>query len=127
MPVSKLSITIPENANKYLALLTGSRAYGEPTEDSDIDIVIRCGNGVYELLKKHSDKCADGSIRFGKLNIICCLENEQYQAWYIGTQDLVARYRNTDLPIERDKAKEYLNAVRKKLGIGDNYLEQIGG
>jgi len=109
---------------KCLAILTGSHAYGAPTDHSDIDLVIRCENKIADLLRKNSDVSPDGSVRYGKLNLILCLEDDQYKAWEEGTKDLVAKHQAEERPIGRVEAKDFLNAVRKRLGIGNNYLEQ---
>lgn len=38
------------------AFLTGSRVYGSPKEDSDLDLVIHVSSGDLELLKLMSDE-----------------------------------------------------------------------
>lgn len=80
------------------SFITGSRAYGKPCPDSDVDLVIRCDEGLSEFLRSvcdisetraeatyHGRPC---QIRFGRLNIIDCNTDEEFAAWKLGTSRL---------------------------------------
>ncbi len=85
------------------AFLTGSRVYGRPREDSDVDMVVRVDISTARVLYSLSDtfdaaKFADetdpdyggiGVVRFGKLNLILCTDDDQYTAWRMGTRAMM--------------------------------------
>ena len=95
--------------------LTGSRAYGTPRPDSDVDIVVliddRDGEPDDELFHNlatagHCDEIKEycetsACVRFGKLNIIIARCPEQYEAWRKGTEECASRK-----PVTRDEAIE---------------------
>lgn len=84
------------------ACLTGSRVYGTPRFDSDLDCVVLVeDDNDYQLLHFSSDKrngailTNDGyngvSLRFGNLNVIAVLRDEKvFEAWRKGTDFLKA-------------------------------------
>lgn len=73
------------------AFITGSRAYGKPTEESDLDLVILCTVGTELQLRRFADQLDDSrAIRFGKLNIITCTDDKQYSLWKYCTEYLLA-------------------------------------
>lgn len=89
------------------AILTGSRAYGTPRPDSDVDLVIRLSPETLVQLIAASDKHAEypennsASVRFGILNLICVTSDSAYETWRSNTAALVARK-----PVTRDEAIE---------------------
>lgn len=89
------------------ALLAGSRAYGTPREDSDIDLVIYCSEEVKKLLLEHSDNEHPRVISFGKLNILACTTNEEYAVWKSGIQTLKEKG-----PVDRETAKNHFKRLR---------------
>lgn len=108
------------------SFITGSYAYGEPTDKSDIDIVLRIGNVNADLLRKLSDKKPEPKgrkivskgpdpIRFGKINLILCLDDEVFECWRKGTVELQERARVEDRRIPRDEACEYFKSLRAYL------------
>lgn len=78
-----------------IAFLTGSQRYGTPTPDSDVDLVIRadpveiaalmmlCDNQPEPLpTKQYPEGVSDSaSLRFGRLNLIACANDETFHAW----------------------------------------------
>jgi predicted nucleotidyltransferase len=96
--------------------ITGSVAYGTPTAESDIDLVVLMDTSTARRLNNMADaKQPDSKIysddvdiqfRFGKLNIIACYEPEVFQAWRKGTLELAHRR-----PVTRDDAKEVLKPM----------------
>ena len=102
------------------AFLTGSWAYGMPTKESDIDLVIRCDGSTFEHLmlvdepeKQASDKQVSRSLRFGKLNLIVCLNDETYEQWRSGTEELKSRGEI----VSRDEAVAVFKRIRKGEGV----------
>jgi hypothetical protein len=84
-------------------LLTGSRVYGTPRQDSDLDMVVLIEDqNDYNLLynmggqhstnqtRLHTDQLYNGvSMRFGNLNVIAILNDERtFKAWEAGTEFL---------------------------------------
>lgn len=106
------------------AFLTGSRAYGIPTDESDTDLVVYCDDQkALHVLRQHADNPTEASrasaaefqpasfsLRYGKLNLIVCTILGRWDAWRRGTVKLLA-----EAPVTRDRAKE----VFKPLFQGD--------
>ena len=94
------------------AFLTGSRVYGRPREDSDVDLVVFVPDederaAVFMFSDDKSDfdeKEADPGkgfmygCRFGRLNLILC-DAEKYDAFRAATDELIGRR-----PVTRDEA-----------------------
>lgn len=104
-----------------MAFLTGSRVYGTPREDSDIDIVVHLeSEEISQLLDKeystnNNYNATSASIRFGNLNLICMSDHQEYLAWYQATKELKARK-----PVTRDEAIAHIIATvdaHKLLGV----------
>lgn len=90
-----------------MCFLTGSRVYGQPNGDSDVDMVLRVSREDANLLQSLSDGVVNeaqvsdygppGSrqesdfktLRFGKLNLICCFKDKTFQAWKDGTSECI--------------------------------------
>lgn len=115
----------PYTPQLWRTIITGSYAYGTPTPDSDLDIVVCMGSDDLELLRKHADDASDlkrahpsdfdgalssGSFRFGKLNVIACVDPALFDTWWFGTHFL-----KTKAPVTRDQAVRYLQKKRKEL------------
>lgn len=101
------------------AFITGSRAYGHPTVDSDLDLVVLMSEEDCALLCRFSGVQVgdvDGypnngySIRVGGLNLLVVTDAVDYQNWVEGTQIIKAR-----APVLRSHAE----------GIGDG-LRRLG-
>lgn len=96
------------------AFLTGSQAYGIPTDKSDIDLVIdlkdddlfRLASVVnYEELKI---ECYDGSdlnLQFGRLNLIVPGSRAKLLAWKRGTKALMKQVRVSGVGATREEAR----------------------
>lgn len=65
------------------SFITGSHAYGKPTSDSDIDLVIFVDQETKDKLIELSDT-GKMPCRFGKLNLIFTTNEEEYGAWLLG-------------------------------------------
>lgn len=105
------------------ALITGSYAYGMPTSESDVDLVIRVDFETKELLERLSgaNTIDHTSIRFGKLNVIACTSDEEFAAWKFGTEAVKKIRYYTGKPVSKFDAKKALDQFRELLGIEDAY------
>ena len=99
-------------------LVTGSRKYGTPTEDSDTDLVVLVSKDDARRLITQSDTDLEDedyirtsfSLRFGCLNLIVCTDRKMFQTWEAGTLELFEAR-----PVTRDKAVETLRALFEKV------------
>ena len=100
--------------------------------DSDIDLVILVSEEDAELLRLMGDEPFDREnsgydpedarcYRFGKLNVLCCVNPKHFEVWSIGTDQLVKRKDGKGCrdagPVGRDEAISYLHWLRAKHGI----------
>lgn len=102
------------------AFITGSRAYGTPREDSDIDLVIAASASDLFLLWENKDE--GKGLRFGKLNLVTFnLDNpedvERYEKWKAVHNDLVSRK-----PVTKDEAIKCF----REAGAEHNYTAEKG-
>ena len=91
--------------------LTGSRAYGTPREDSDVDLVMLADESAFQVMAQVSSQIeffAEGgcSLRFGLLNIIGVTNADEFAKWKSGTEHL-----KTIAPVTREHAVEYLTGL----------------
>lgn len=89
------------------AFITGSYAYGTPTKESDIDLVVFIDEeqaglldmvyisniGETKLSDRETEYESDDTycMRFGKLNLIVCFSKDWYDAWKSGTNVLIEK------------------------------------
>ena len=113
--------TTGDNRMDTPALLTGSRAYGTPREDSDVDLVIRVRDAATLAAIIDAADPADpdsphkpsavgfrtASFRFGRLNLIIAHTDAQYATWAAGTAELVDR-----APVTREEAVATFKRLR---------------
>jgi hypothetical protein len=99
------------------AFVTGSRAYGTPKSDSDVDLVILTDPYTADMLMKQSDG-GKIPIRFGNLNLVVCTDPAEFAIWKVGTE--IVKHKNLD---DRDAAKEVFAAIRDATGrkMPDDY------
>jgi len=98
------------------SFITGSRAYGKPTLNSDTDLVVRVTPEEANILVLCADQ--DGkptyegadtmALRFGNLNLICCMTAESYDQWKRGTTILKQL-----APVERSLAMAVFKQIRE--------------
>lgn len=94
------------------AFLTGSHAYGTPTDKSDVDLVVCASqetiDRLMDLVGVPSDYgTGSGTLRIEDLNLIL-VSPELYEAWRRGTELLVAQ-----APVTRERAVEVISAFLK--------------
>ena len=107
----------------FKAFLTGSRAYGTPRPDSDVDIVMRMPQETVDILlsaipaEKVRKYPANDSVSlwFDNLNLICLTTDKAFETWIEGTACLMVRK-----PVTRDEAIEEFN----KRGIEKCFASQ---
>lgn len=87
--------------------LTGSRVYGRPRADSDIDLVLRVTpeagqefRALGEPLSRYPAITSE-SVRFGNLNLILCYTDEAFASWMKAKDQCILH-----APINRHRAVE---------------------
>lgn len=114
------------------SFVTGSRAYGTPNKNSDVDLVILVSESDLKILKlfgevtepkkgSDSDPGTTGrdaglsaSIRFGVLNIIATTCPIAFAVWEKGTAEL-----KRERPVHKDDAIRYFRSLRLVHGLMD--------
>jgi hypothetical protein len=106
--------------------ITGSRAYGTPREDSDIDLVIFCSVEDARTLLNYNEASVEEieeaaatikgygdegilQVRYGRLNLILCVDDARYAEWVGGTVRLKAI-----APVTRAQAIALLEEIRSR-------------
>jgi len=109
------------------SFIVGSRAYGTPRDDSDVDLVVYLTMEDLEILRSvigtpeesaartendESDgkgEISSGSFRIGNLNLIAVTKLSDVEIWRKGTQFLKA-----SSPVTRDEAIAHFRMLRKQ-------------
>lgn len=117
----KLSLIEELGKSSLPAFITGSRAYGIPEMDSDLDLVVFMTPETYETLTRFTDNVVGhgesatmdeagmGSLKFGELNIIPVTNEAIYKAWKQGTEFLIR-----EMPVDRKRAITVLKEFKRK-------------
>lgn len=100
------------------SFITGSRKYGAPTKDSDVDLVIEVSETDFDILALNATEVAEYGryggarhLRYGNLNIICPPTPRQLAAWRLGTDNLVKRTVDEGRRMSRDEARDHFKAL----------------
>ena len=100
----------------FTAFITGSRAYGVPKENSDIDLVLPLPKEVIKILRpwgEDGSNCPGStSMKFGRLNLIIPDSPESIAVWEQGTAQLIAHG-----PVTRKAAMDLFHKMRRAAGI----------
>jgi hypothetical protein len=122
-------LKLPQEIRMFGAFVTGSRVYGEPTYDSDVDLVVLVDEPTLELLlavineqrgmqaeatasATDNPEALSASLNFGCLNLLCVTSPIAYGIWKLGTEKL------TELaPVPRNDAVAYFKALRAHYAI----------
>lgn len=83
------------------AYITGSRAYGYPREDSDVDLVVLCSEADCKIIWKQNGY---GRLQFGIINLVLFnadnpTDLNRYHKWKKAHDSLVAR-----APVTKEEA-----------------------
>jgi len=97
------------------AFITGSRAYGQPSEDSDLDLVILLTEEERAKLTALSDSGKE-PIKYGSLNIIAVCSQKRYDLWKKGTDELI-QLKEDGLVPTREQAITYFDTIFEKNGM----------
>jgi hypothetical protein len=89
------------------AFLTGSRAYGTPRADSDWDLVVLAESDEVERELRAA---------VGKLDLITCVDEKEYECWKRGTEVL-----RCVRPCTRKQAVATFKRLWKEAGLVDPY------
>lgn len=112
---------------------TGSRVYGQPREDSDLDLVIRMTEREFNdfvncLTPKQLDELIEqrnkygllengqAVLRFGQLNLIICLQDRAFEAWRSATRIAQNRVRRNG-PLSREQSVELFKHIFQNRGL----------
>lgn len=100
------------------SFLTGSRVYGTPRPDSDVDLVVLMESEEIQALALLADSNKDVSsgasravydsgscLRFGRLNLIAHWDRDVFDAWRAATEELAKAK-----PVTREHAIEAIKA-----------------
>lgn len=92
--LSLIGVGFSDQPTQPLAFITGSHAYGCPTSDSDVDLVILCDKETELKLIKLSDNKSI-PVRYGNLNICTVTSTEEYTAWSVAKDILCGKPGST--------------------------------
>jgi hypothetical protein len=103
------------------AFLTGSRVYGQPTPESDVDLVVFISEEDKEILSKLADTILP--IRFGKLNVIALTNEDAFDAWKAATKKVKHHMllNNDSKPLDKKDACLLFEAELASCGWPYNY------
>lgn len=113
-------------------VLTGSRVYGAPRSDSDIDLVVLVDRGTLQIISEaandelqrpnlesnswvsdHGLEQCQATFKFGKLNLIVVTEQADFDIWVAGTEVLLKKKVSSG-PVTRSEAIATFRAIRKQ-------------
>jgi hypothetical protein len=103
--------------DKYPAFVTGSRAIGGSTKNSDIDLVIFVDNPITEeLLETNSDRNGI-PVYYGSLNLLICNTPEKYLFWKKALSLCIEQSTNLARDLTKEERCEIHENLAKELGI----------
>lgn len=87
--------------------------YGQPREDSDVDLCILVSQEEAEVLgacadepNAHRSGWGSFPVRYGRLNIIVCTNPRTYRNWKRGRDNLKAQ-----APVTKEQARKMFNQM----------------
>jgi predicted nucleotidyltransferase len=98
------------------AFLTGSHIYGNPTGDSDIDLVIRIEDGAFDQLLSQSDS-GTLPLKFGKLNLIAARTDEDFAGWLLGKKLCLEKVLKLNRSLTKDECIKIHEEVRQAANL----------
>lgn len=112
--------------NTTPAFLTGSQVYGKPDKYSDIDLVVYAP-GLDKVIRKLTKTRKGKPIVFGKLNLIICETEAEYDVWKDGTYEMVKAHRKKGAIFDTASATSFLNVYRELAHVKDRANSGSGG
>ena len=100
-----------------LPFITGSHAYGSPGPKSDVDLVVLLSRQIKNILNLYNENHETIAIRFGKLNIIPILTEQEYDAWKEATEQMAEVKRKTGATFTKEVASDKIRAAHKRRGL----------
>lgn len=116
-----------------MSFFTGSRIYGTPKPESDLDLCLLVTDREYDLLAALADRSPDHktflagseagqgkwntktrSFRFGRLNILATTDTEMYRAWKSATEGL-QKAQEIMGPVSREQAVAAFQKYEKEV------------
>lgn len=98
------------------AFITGSKAYKNDKEGSDVDLVIFTDSQTGKQLEHLGDNQTH-PIRFGNLNLILTYDEIEYAAWLEATRRCKMEALLNPAKFSKEKAIEIHEEMRRILGI----------
>lgn len=96
--------------------LIGSHVYGTPRPDSDIDLVVRMTGKLAIRLYELAGVNPHMPLRFGSLNIIPAVTDEEYEAWMTGLREVLQLQEDSGEPVTREQAVRIFKRQRDLKG-----------
>ena len=103
--------------DEFKMFVTGSYAYGTPKKKSDLDIVVLANNKFWSQIailceergKNPGADYPESSVYLGGLNLIRCQNEDQYNLWKQGTEELIEI-----APVTRKEAVAHFKLLREE-------------
>lgn len=113
------------------SFLTGSRVYGTPNAESDVDLCVLISYDDMKTLVDASKHEASGSgipramsVKFGELNLVMTWDEKCFAEWKMATEDLIkAKPVTRDDAVAHFKRIEAIREVKKELHTDDPFIE----
>lgn len=112
------------------AFVTGSRIYGQPTEESDLDLVVFMPRDQAEKIAKEFPDSLQSKIhpkgtsavfKFGPLNLIAVWNEDRLHAWQDGTEGCIDAMVDRRRGLTREEAIEVHAAARERHCLNPDY------
>lgn len=97
--------------------ITGSHAYGIPNSESDVDLVLLLDERTRQLLEAHSET-KQIPVRYGKLNLILCHSEAEYDSWKEFTDKTTQQAVDAGIGVSSAEAREIFKKYRIRCGSG---------
>lgn len=97
--------------------ITGSHAYGIPSSESDVDLVLLLDERTRQILESCSET-KKVPIRYGNLNLILCHSEAEYDSWKLFTDTTTQKAIEDGVRVSSEEAREIFKSYRIRCGSG---------